>query len=1097
MKTYHQHRDSIVLTFILILPFRITKMPLFVASAAFQPLSRKGLHQWSTSTLFTHSGILQGSKSITSTYCINDDSEKDSDIFSSSSSKRTYPESKQNMKMTIQKKKYKNAKGRGKGKYNTKSTGEMRQILLKQLQMLKHKSELSTSIQNEKYDSKNSHVDDDDGDFQKDIMTLEPNILNNIWACKNVTQVHAIIIEVTEVADAMIQHEQTNILLRQRNIEENQKDSTNHKTYGNEEYYNKYSIIGPNIASAALRRIVDLRPKQEHAVSKLEMIELDITQKLIPILLNIVGEEVVDTTSKSNTLYIKWKKLVDEIAFANSNNDVEGKSIDNVVLSTITPYSCANTLHVLGSLARMKRNKDTVTSSPSYQNELEINTKQYKNSNNSKIISNLQPFAEKICSFLIQPNKSNSSSSDINNINNNNNKRIRNNMELLAPQRLLEIINALATLQMNDQTFLIQFIAKRLSKGDAIGQLTGREISMSFKSFSILKQINVEYIKSFTRRLRKATIRNEMSSTDLCRAIWSIGQLTELIELYAQDEIMFGPKLQHEDENNGDNDFTNNITLDKSNHMDTKEITEGWHLDHEEMAMILNECETCCYTLIRELMRPFERERSDTIGDTIKQNTKIRSLNPSQIADILSTCVIFEFNNDEEILSDLLNHLFHSIEVMNTPFDAVDIARILWSIQRLKIKDHSDVVTALSNQYINSIKSKNVLAYAPKRLNTVLRSIVMILPDNGRNQLSLFNAISPLLSDDKYLEKCNEFEVSNFAFVMAMADYYDKDVIQALSRRMKNEDIASTCTPSSASRFLWSLSRLVNNKKDYEMNELLFEMFQSLLGVLLSLQLTPVDASSAMWAIAKSSYSLDMGIFDHLAELLAKDYMLEKATVQQICHALWACGKMIHFEDFLKEMEEYGEFVPPPYAICGKKYATFLVSVRDQMTEKDVAQALWAVGRLKITDMTIVNALAAKAANIALKKQFNSQEIANIIWGLSKTGFNDEIIITILAKQMRENNILQQTTPQEAANVMYGLGKMKLRDEKTFSCMNAVVMSHLEDATTQTIANTLWAHDCVNLAPPQQLFDSWAKEKLDIVGLYLDNKKVEVMQKDD
>lgn len=64
------------------------------------------------------------------------------------------------------------------------------------------------------------------------------------------------------------------------------------------------------------------------------------------------------------------------------------------------------------------------------------------------------------------------------------------------------------------------------------------------------------------------------------------------------------------------------------------------------------------------------------------------------------------------------------------------------------------------------------------------------------------------------------------------------------------------------------------------MKEVLFEMFQALGGILLSTQLTPVDASSAMWAMAKSSYALDMRIFDHLAEVLAVDFMMETATLQ-------------------------------------------------------------------------------------------------------------------------------------------------------------------------------------------------------------------------
>lgn len=153
------------------------------------------------------------------------------------------------------------------------------------------------------------------------------------------------------------------------------------------------------------------------------------------------------------------------------------------------------------------------------------------------------------------------------------------------------------------------------------------------------------------------------------------------------------------------------------------------------------------------------------------------------------------------------------------------------------------------------------------------------------------------------------------------------------------------------------------------------------------------------------------------------------------------------------------------------------------------------MGKLKISDSKTLFALAMKASSIAVAKGFNSQELANIMWGLSKTDFRDELVVSTLTREMQDENIFQHSTPQEAANVMYALGKMMVRDEEMFACMNNVVMMNLDQATTQTIANALWAHDRVNLTPPQQLFDSWAKEKLDIIGLYLDeNRTYEVIK---
>ena len=86
---------------------------------------------------------------------------------------------------------------------------------------------------------------------------------------------------------------------------------------------------------------------------------------------------------------------------------------------------------------------------------------------------------------------------------------------------------------------------------------------------------------------------------------------------------------------------------------------------------------------------------------------------------------------------------------------------------------------------------------------------------------------------------------------------------------------------------------------------------------------------------------------------------------------------------------------------------------------------------------------------------------------------------------MQNEEIVLQSTPQEAANVMYALGRMLIHDSKTFDVMNYVIMRNLDHATTQTIANALWAHDRLDLTPPQQLFDNWAKEKLDIIGLVI------------
>lgn len=197
-------------------------------------------------------------------------------------------------------------------------------------------------------------------------------------------------------------------------------------------------------------------------------------------------------------------------------------------------------------------------------------------------------------------------------------------------------------------------------------------------------------------------------------------------------------------------------------------------------------------------------------------------------------------------------------------------------------------------------------------------------------------------------------------------------------------------------------------------------------------------------------------------------------------------------KDPLREKIEYGDVKTPPYVKSGERFVNHLVSHCESMSAKDISQTMWAIGRLQIMDENIISPLAYKAAELSQREEFNSQELANIIWALSKTAFNEEEVVSILTAEICKPYLLEHATSQEAANVLYALGRMRIRDKDTFSCMNAVLMRQLDKSTTQAIANALWAHDSVNLQPPRLLFDSWAKEKLDIVGLYLDNGKHEI-----
>ncbi len=825
--------------------------------------------------------------------------------------------------------------------------------------------------------------------------TFESNVLNSIWSSSTVSEVYEVLRQLILSSTALI----------------HQVSKGRPRDVGRTELQwviSGFEMIGPNIAAAALRRIIDVRPDFNLRRGGDE--DAKLARSLMPPLVEIVARAIVTNERKNQNKARRNALNHQEIyTFHNLNASLYRVLKTRSFNDQMSHISCANTFHALAKVSVLQKRNGFKSGS-----------------------SSLRFLVQKMCADIIEKENNEQRSDDAFT------KRVN-------PVLLLETLCSLSTFKMTDEVQMLHLIGDRLKLGDATGKLTGRQLSQGLWAYASLERPHLGVLKSFSRRLRKANVRKDMSCGDIARASWAVGQSMKQLDFITQNEVQ--GRI-----NASENDIDNIVGL----------------ISDVEVASLREESATMVYTLSNALVH----------------DGGLRGLSMGQVADLMTSYVIFEFDSSLPIFSELDQHIQENI-LMSDGHTTVDIARILWSLQRLRIPVNIELIEKLPQSFARIIETEGAASCAPKTLNTIIRSITLMLPDNGKGLPEIQSAMSMLLSDRDFLSKCNEFECSNFMWSLSMTRNYNKSLLVLLSDRMRDEDILSSCTPSSASRFLWSFTNLVENgSEDLEMKEILFEMFQTLGGILLSTQLTPVDASSAMWAMAKSSYSLDMGIFDHLAEVLAVDFMLENATVQQIAEACWSCGKMFTWEDPLREKMEFGEATIPPYVKNGEKFASYLVLNRDRMSSKDLSQTLWAIGRLQISNDDIVTPLACMAASMAIEKEFNSQELANIIWALSKANFNDKETICTLTKEIRKPAMLDSLTPQEAANVLYALGKMRIKDKNTFSCMNAVIMRQLEMSTTQTIANALWAHECVQFRPPRQLFDSWAKEKLDIVGLY-------------
>ncbi len=914
----------------------------------------------------------------------------------------------------------------------------------------------SLSLNNNDNNSNNSNL----------FKTIETDILNTIWTCQSIPEIYDLLWHIVHFAKKISTVHHNTRTINNNNNSNNNSNTNNSNTNNSNTNNNKknvpiilekdmnekgygiltrddFALLGPNIASAILRRIVDLqqqrqnqqwRKRQKYSSGKMssnsnndndnnnnnddELIEKIVLQRYIPTLLHSMTEEVTllnvqqkevnssflsqpSEKSLPTTLFQpfhQWTSQLDAVfhhldqteSFDQSTTTTtKQNSKETVFDQQITHYSCANYLHSIGILLR---------SSKEHDNGVDI----------SFMNEHLHEIVNKMSLLLLEPiaTTSTSDKSFGENVDNPNinatfpvtpsSPVIQSKLLGLTPKRLLEIMISLATLVQyqnnNDKqrdyndlstdfmipirstlptimksdtlplksspsvTILIHTIGNRLYQGDAIGKFNGNDLSLGLWSLFILRSFHYDMIKSFMKRLRKKTLRETLNGNEICKSLWSIGQLMEMLNELEGKQLQMKRRQEQialENRNNDSGSFDPNSQIEENESYDSwyegtsieaqnqvsfemDDETHRMNLSHEETAIIFDQSITCCYTLLKELNREYVRNHVSRNQETFKTK-KLHGLKERQIADILYTCVLLDLEEDDDVVRDLVYHLGQTSD-FHSRYRVADITRILWSMQRLNIKNQRETISTLIDHFLHLMSERKEDATVPKTLITIMRSIVLILPDNGRNETGILQALLPLLKNEAYLKRCNEFETSNFMFILAMADLYDKEALISLAGRMMEYEILESSTPSSASRFLWSFSKLVNKEEDYEMDELLFESFQALGGVLLSSQLTPVDASNAMWAIAKSSYSLDLGVFDHLAEMLAKDEMLERATIQQVCFGLWSCGKMINFEDPLREKMEHGEVTPPPYLSYATKYATFLVSVVEQMTAKDIAQ---------------------------------------------------------------------------------------------------------------------------------------------------------------
>jgi hypothetical protein len=105
------------------------------------------------------------------------------------------------------------------------------------------------------------------------------------------------------------------------------------------------------------------------------------------------------------------------------------------------------------------------------------------------------------------------------------------------------------------------------------------------------------------------------------------------------------------------------------------------------------------------------------------------------------------------------------------------------------------------------------------------------------------------------------------------------------------------------------------------------------------------------------------------------------------------------------------------------------------------------------------------------------------LWAMGKLDSKDFQTVFQLSRPYATTPIALDVKPNEASTILYALGRLNIRDEGVFRSLTDKILQQVEDVSPPIIASVLRAHALVQIPPPRQLLDHWAKTKLGLRGI--------------
>jgi len=609
----------------------------------------------------------------------------------------------------------------------------------------------------------------------------------------------------------------------------------------------------------------------------------------------------------------------------------------------------------------------------------------------------------------------------------------------LGPIRLVQCLQAMAKLQIRHPA-LQQRIYERLLKPDAVSKLPARFLAHGLSSLACLEKTKTKHIgiqsdehggsekerkqvktlsRAFMRRLRKRKLSEDATIEDLCRALVATSNLLEL----------------------------------------------GVMTEMEDEAAIFG------FTSLRTIL---DREMASSSS----------LLNPSQVTDLISSWAsLTDQRREDTVIEQLLEVCLENGILEGCNLYQLEV--VTRSVQKLDMSSHVELTKGVGEQFLALVVSNSSKKYndvSPMTTNEILRWPILAHRKNKEIMEAYLGAASLLFAEDSFLARCSVGDLANFLWFLSSAHTFNEKILEGIGSRLMEPEYVDACSPKLASRILATFTSLIESEKHSPTESLIQikqDLFHNYGGHLLSSSLSPSEISSALYAYAKGNYLRDMGVFDHLVSLLAASR--HECTVRQLSQSLWSCGKMMAWEgrELVQDETDQMSKAGPPYVANAENIAEELSTRLDELSPADIAQIVWAMGKLSIRDDLMHSRFARRAKE--LSACLNASMISNILWGLARVEYKNEEIITELTYRLASPDL--QTSPKEAASVLFSLGRLNWRDETLFYQFSQKMVEQIEDTNAQSIANTLWAFRAVHLRPPQELLDTWAAEKLGLMSV--------------